>query len=276
MKYIALTTAATAILAATSHADITYSMPGLETYGEVTGNEILNHKVDIGDYWGYKITGYEWKLVASDPVEGSGGYHNNGRFEDSDGNIKSLSSSLSVKIGGEEIISGSLLAVSTIDNQNKAIVETKSYTYPKPVTFLEKDIEFLISQSSEMQNDSGSYVTIYGEAIKNAPIPTGDFSPFELTTTSSESFFQADRGTVPILNYRVVKDTPVTTQPPIDVTWTPPIPAKDNSGIGNNFNEAGEKIMYDPDNKGQAKKYGEGGLAIPIDGELDIEGKVKK
>lgn len=270
MKNIAITSAATVLLAATSYGDITYSMPGLSQAGEIKDSSRFDATVNVGENWGYKITGYSWRIVASTPVVG--GFHQNGDYTDEDGSKTTLTSRLSVTIDGEEIITGSLTASSSKTNQGDDVIATGSHTFETPLTYTEEDIEFLITQSSQMTDDAGTYVIIHGEAIKSAPVPTGELAPFDLEATDSEKFYYAEEGTIPIIHFKVDKIGTITTEPPINVASTAPIPPRDNNGIGNNYNSDGDRIMYDPDNTGQAKKYFDGGLEVPADGELDIEG----
>lgn len=271
MRNIALTTAATALFAATSYGDVSYSMPGLVAAGEITQSNFTNQQVSVGSHWGYKITGFSYRLVPSLPLEGS--VANSGKYQDENNNNTTRYSDLSVSVNGKSLISQ---RVSFSSLKDDVVSGTYTFSEAEVITFSEQDITFSISNTSDLVGDAGSYVIIHGEAIKSAPVPTGEFAPFDLEATDAERVYYAEKDTVPVLHYKINKIGGISTEPALEVPVNVPEVPKDNSGIGNNYNADGEKIMYDPDNKGQAKKYEDGGLIVPEDGELDIEGNGKK
>jgi len=280
MKYIALTTAATALLVANSYGDISYSVPGLATAQSQTGQNI-DQGIQLGKHWGYKVTGYSWRLVAADP---EGGYHPSGGYTNDDGeqNI-ALSSSLNVKLNDGDLFAGSLSSQSSVTDEGAAVVEEGSVTFSEGQErlFTGKEIKFSIEASSEWINDSGSYFIVHGQAIKNAPVPTGTIAPFNLETTDSASYYRAAVGTKPTIYFNIERSGTIAEEPDLVAEWSAPVLASNsgsngqtNNGLGNNLTEeGGEKVKYDPSNPGNANKVMVEKFDVtPPDGDYEANG----
>lgn len=295
MRTIALTTAATALIAATSYGDVTYSLPGLTEVKSLSGDN-TSATTDLGFHWKYVITGYKWKVSAGAPNSGS--VDNEGYYLSSNGQRVTLKSELTASINGKTITTGNeyLESAKISDNVtstdpvvsdahgNKLEVTTTysgdTITSSGSVTFSKdqyieislENIALTVSHSGSMNAGDGTYIQFSGVAIKDTPTATGKVYPVkEGEATSKENYFLASIGTTPTIHWEIALDgEPVDFSPnpeEIQDTWkyTETEIVKNNNGHGNN--EDG----VDSSNPGKSKKHN-----YDPSGDVDDEIRKKK
>ncbi len=219
MKYIALTSAATALLVANSYGDITFAAPGMESASSVTGTDI-KHSEALGLFYEYEITGLEWQLSAGTPTGSDTIIKGNGDFHQGD---TSRESTLTVTIAGRTILgpggdasTATLTATSIYDKSSGTV------TLSEPFVVKAADINLLIEQTSEMTGDGSSYVAIKGVCLKNPPVPVGDL---EVSATVRE-------GATPQCYWVIRREGVYGTAPSFSVTNASWSPGSSGSGSG--------------------------------------------
>lgn len=280
MRTIALTSAASALLAATSFADITYSLPGLSEVRTISGAN-ASDTTSLGEHWNYVITGYTWKINAGDPVNGF--IDGEGYYTDAAGDRSSVSTSITASLNGRTLTQGfesfsSDRITTDFDttytseklNGNKYEV---TYTANGTITsvggsvdfesegidFVEvslDDVDFTISESGSMIASAGSYIQFTGVAIKDTPNATGKIFPIsDGETTTADSYYLTEVGKTPTIYWEIALNGEAVdyTPQPNDITgeweYTLTTIEKNNNGHGNNIDGV------DVSNPGKSKKH---------------------
>jgi hypothetical protein len=283
MRTIALTSAATALLAATSYGDIIYAVPGMTAAKAVSGDNI-DKTESRGNYWEYEVTGYSWQIVAGTPQDGEvdeDGYYVDGKQREAE-----IVASLNGRtIANETFTTDKAYNVERTTNLDgsvdlKYVAASKSgtVTFDEPIVVSNELVKFIISQTTDTPGDSGTYIEVHGAAVKHTPDPSGALKPFDLDSAGAENYYLAAVGTKPDIEWTITLDggapetTPDAKQLVDEWVASAPAPApeedpdhsddscdvpknKTNKGHGNN--EDG----IDADNPGKAaekweEKYG--------------------
>ncbi|MFC4993070.1 hypothetical protein [Rubritalea tangerina] len=261
MKYIALTSSVVACMIAQSYGDVSYSMPGLNDVGSVSGSQI-NKNVSVGTHWQYKITGYKWQLSAGSPLEGS--VDKDGYFRNNSGAKVSRTTKMGLSINGKTIVDESW-STDRIANEEGGYATTGgTETLEEPIVISNQQVGFTITQDTEMSGDSGTYIQLIGVAIKQSPTPSGSISPFDLTETDAENYYIASVGDVPTINWRITKEGDTGTTPEIQVdsgSWS-------YTDLGAGPDEPGEGDVITPGDTDSS-----GGATDPIEEDTECVSK---
>ncbi len=158
------TCALLALSSTTSHADLTFTAPGMTAPYATTQLSIHRHK-NIGHYWKYIITGYNYRLYAGVPdggqVKGSAL-----RYKTGSNDFPGLTT-VSAKINGQSIL-GASLRTSLITGTSGLI----SHTFSSPIIIEDSDIDAGFNYNTNMVGGN-DYITIYGSALTSPPVPIG-------------------------------------------------------------------------------------------------------
>jgi len=215
------TCALIAVSATMTHADLTFTAPGM-TNPYLTTQLNKNWTGSLDTYWKYIITGYEYRIYAGVP--------NGGKVSGSSLRYKSGSSSfpgltnVSVNINGRSILSGSL-STSSINGTTGLI----SHNFSSPIILQNQSISPVFSYSTNMIG-GGDYITIHGSALNAPPIPIG--------TLIAPSYVRD--GGKPTLQWFITKSlsnevVAVVIAPQTDIESSNSGSGKSNNGHGNNL-----------------------------------------
>jgi hypothetical protein len=280
MRTIALTSAATALLAATSYGDITYSLPGLAEVKNTSGGN-SSETASLGEHWKYVITGYTWKINAGDPVNGF--IDGEGYYTDAEGNRSPVSTTITASLNGQTLTRGfekfetdrittSVDSSTTSEKLNGNKYEV-TYTANGTITsvggtvdfeaegidFVEvalDDVNLTVSESGSMIASAGSYIQFTGVAIKDTPNATGKLYPIrDGEQTTADSYYLTEVGKTPTIYWEIAlngESVNYTPQPDeITGEWEYILTTieKNNNGHGNNIDGV------DVSNPGKSKKH---------------------
>ncbi len=173
MKNYYLWTTYLSILATpAAYADVAITAPGMGAVKQVSGTNIQN-SIQLGNYWSYSITGCSYRLVAGVPT--NGGIDNEGKLVTERGNSYAGYSSLSASAKSSTILNQDQLNASTI-------YDTKSggTTISSPITFNNENVIINVTQSTNMVDDSGTFIAIQAVALKQPPLPSGEIQVADL------------------------------------------------------------------------------------------------
>ncbi len=158
------TCALLALSSTTSHADLTFTAPGM-TAPYATSQLSLLHYKDIGHYWKYIITGYNYRLYAGVPDGGQvKGYAL--RYKTGDMPFPGVTT-VSAKINSQLILTASL-STSLISGTSGLV----SHTFSTPIIIEDSDINAGFNYNTNMIGGN-DYITIYGSALVSPPVPIG-------------------------------------------------------------------------------------------------------
>lgn len=212
-----------------AHADMTLAAPGMTSAKSYKGGS-LSKTENLGKFWRYTITGYEWRLVATVP-EGGAVEANTGRLILGDGSsaphpgVSTLNASVNgTKSGGQTIVDNAVLNAQLITD-----MMIGAETFGSPVEFKEQSISVSFEHTSNMPGDSGNYVVFYGSCVKDPPIPTGSMTAPELVELES----------LPNISYTIEREGVSSSNPDfVPGVWeqevTVAAPNTTNNGHGNN------------------------------------------
>ncbi|MBT8044953.1 MAG: hypothetical protein KJO79_08375 [Verrucomicrobiae bacterium] len=153
-----------AVSATMVHADLTFTAPGMSTPYVTT--QLQKHKhSELGNYWKYIITGYDYRLNAGVPNGGKVAgntlrYKTGNRTFPGHTTIKS-------KIEGQSILQGSLNTTSIAGTTGLV-----SHTFSSPIIIEDENITTCFEYETNMIG-SNDYVIIYGSALTAPPVPIG-------------------------------------------------------------------------------------------------------
>ena len=151
------------VSAGLAHADLTFSAPSMET-PHVNTQLNKNWSQNLGNYWKYVITGYEYRLNAGVP-DGGKVSGNALRYKTSNASFPGRTT-LTASINGKVIASATLNASLITDSKSK----TQGFT--TPVTVENQDIRASYSYSSNMIGGA-DYILLHGAALTAPPVPVG-------------------------------------------------------------------------------------------------------
>ncbi|BDS04968.1 hypothetical protein NT6N_00080 [Oceaniferula spumae] len=164
---VSITTSIALLLAGTAAADLTYSAPGMTQANTMAGLNIVE-TVTFVNHWHYEITGYDWRLVAGNPVGGV--------LASPDGLIGGL---LGNTFTGTSVIKASIEDVGLLTNVSLVASTTGAeasggFIYNSPIVFKNQNVTLNILQVGNMLGSEECYLNFHGVAIKDPPVPTGE------------------------------------------------------------------------------------------------------
>jgi hypothetical protein len=212
----ALITASAAVV----HADITYTAPGFES--PYLSTELQKHvHQELGEYWKYIITGYEYQIYAGVP--------DGGRVKGDTLRYKTGSASFPGKTTIKSNVNGQVLLEDTLNTSSfSGTTGLISHTFPSPIIIQNEEITACIQYSTNMIGGN-DYISIYGAALLAPPVPIG--------TLIAPSYVRD--GGKPTLQWFITKslsnDIVIVEIPPVTDNESPNVgPVKSNNGHGNN------------------------------------------
>lgn len=147
-----------------AHADLTFTAPGMTTPYVTT--QLDQHKhTNIGKYWKYIITGYDYRIYAGVP-DGGKVSGNQLRYKTGSSSFPGLTE-VQAKINGQLILQDSLST--SIYTGTTGLI---SHTFANPIILEDQEIDtgFMYETNMIGGND---YITIYGSALQAPPVPIG-------------------------------------------------------------------------------------------------------
>lgn len=126
----------------------------------------LTETITFRDHWHYEITGYDWRLVAGNPIGGI--LRSDGSFGTLLGSLFTGTSVVKASIEGQGLLTNVSLIASTIGDESIG-----SYTYHTPFIYQKRNVTINILQITNMLGAEMSYLNLRGVAIKDPPVPTG-------------------------------------------------------------------------------------------------------
>jgi hypothetical protein len=144
--------ASIAISLTTSHADVTFSAPGLANpYTTAERNvQLLLQTAPTSKYWKYKITGYEYEIQAA-PQSGGSTF---------------LGTSIKVMVNNQVILH------EVFQPTNSSGTGLVSVTLSSPIIITNKEIITSLTYNTDMVGGN-DHVRLIGEAVVAPPEPTG-------------------------------------------------------------------------------------------------------
>jgi len=159
------TCALIAVSATMTHADLTFTAPGMTT-PHLTTQLSKNWTGGLDTYWKYIITGYEYRIYAGVPNGGKVSGTGSLRYKIGSSSFPGLTN-VSVNINGNSILSGSL-STSSISGTTGLV----SHNFSSPIILQNQSISPAFSYSTNMIG-GGDYITVHGSALTAPPIPIG-------------------------------------------------------------------------------------------------------
>jgi hypothetical protein len=203
------------------HADLTYTAPGMTT--PYVNTQLEEHKhIELGNYWKYIITGYDYRIYAGVP-DGGKVKGNALRYRTGNAAFPGFTT-IETKIEGEELIDAEL-STSVISGTTGLV----SHTFSSPIIIEDEDIRVCFKYETNMIGGN-DYITIYGSALSAPPVPIG--------TLVAPSYVR-DGGS-PTLQWFITKSLSfeivnVVIPPETEIEASNSGPVKSNNGHGNNI-----------------------------------------
>ena len=202
------------------HADITYTAPGMEApYVTTELQKHVHH--DMGKFWKYIITGYEYQLNAGVP---DGGRVKGGQLRYQNGSQSFPGeTTLKTKVNGQQLFSKTL-NTSSFSGTTGLI----SQNLPTEIIIEDQEITLCLQYSSNMIGGN-DHIILHGAALLAPPVPIG--------TLIAPSYVRD--GGKPTLEWFITKslsDDIVIVEIPVCKQPSPNEgPVKSNNGHGNNL-----------------------------------------
>jgi hypothetical protein len=159
------TCALIAVSATMTHADLTFTAPGMTT-PHLNTQLSKNWTDSLDTYWKYIITGYEYRIYAGVPNGGKVSGTGSLRYKTGSSDFPGLTN-VSVSVNGNSILSGSL-STSSISGTTGLV----SHSFSSPIILENQSISPAFSYSTNMIG-GGDYIKIHGSALTAPPIPIG-------------------------------------------------------------------------------------------------------
>ena len=150
--------------ATVAHSDLTFTAPAMDS-PHVNTQLSKSWSSNLGNYWKYIITGYEYRIYAGVPNGGkvSGSTL---RYKTGNATFPGLTQ-MTASINGQTMVSGSLSATLITDSTG-----TRTAVFDSPVMIEDQDITASFTYSTNMIG-GGDYVILHGSALSAPPIPIG-------------------------------------------------------------------------------------------------------
>lgn len=284
MRNLILTSVATLVMVASSHADLAISGPGMSSAIYLTGTQVSDYKGYLAadgvseNFERLEVTAIEWQLSAGastdnqwgSKTKNNGDYHNRAQAGTSRCTI-TLSDMYSVNGGTRRTYQTHDFSLTNVRSENDK--NSGFITFDPPLVFEDSILSYTVNQNmvhmtgDNSNGDSISYIIIHGTAT-GAAVPTGKIDVDALTNA----------GDYPPINWEITRvaepiETPVIAgssagesesgSPSSDTVE--PVKPKTNNGHGNNIDGV------DVSNPGKSAEKWELRGIIDESGEVDDE-----
>lgn len=284
MRNLILTSVATLVMVASSHADLAISGPGMSSAIYLTGTQVSDYKGYLAadgvseNFERLEVTAIEWQLSAGastdnqwgSKTKNNGDYHNRAQAGTSRCTI-TLSDMYSVNGGTRRTYQTHDFSLTNVRSENDK--NSGFITFDPPLVFEDCILGYTVNQNmvhmtgDNSNGDSISYIIIHGTAT-GAAVPTGKIDVDALTNA----------GDYPPINWEITRvaepiETPVIAGSSVGESESgspssdtvEPVKPKTNNGHGNNIDGV------DVSNPGKSAEKWELRGIIDESGEVDDE-----